>query len=170
MAKSRNGARDWGEPLWQGRAPARAPAALPRTIDVIIVGGGLTGISTALHLARAGVRVVVFEAATLGDGASGRTGGIVLEGTATGVRPGADNCVPSLARLVEEFAIDCELHLPGCWEIEHQLGVGSSALPWSDDGSPIRIARTVAGGSVEPRALLFGLADAAQRSGATIKE
>src|SRR5207247_978904 len=93
-----------------------------------------------------------------------------LEGTATGIRPFADNCVPALRRLVEELGINCELQLPGCWEIEHQPGSGGSALPWSDEGSPIRIARTVAGGTVEPRALLFGLANAAQRCGATIQE
>jgi gamma-glutamylputrescine oxidase len=139
-------------------------------VDAIIVGGGLTGMSTAFHLAREGLVPVVFEATTVGGGASGRTGGIVLEGTATGVRDGVSDCVPSLARLVNELGIECDLHLPGCWEIEHQQGSGSSALPWSDEGTPIRIARTVAGGSVEPCALLFGLADAARRSGAVIRE
>jgi gamma-glutamylputrescine oxidase len=160
----------WGEPLWQSRGLAGLARPIPRVIDIAIVGGGLTGMSAAFHLARGGVRVVVFEAASVGDGASGRTGGIVLEGTATGIRPSAEDCVPSLARLVEGLGIECDLHLPGCWEIEHQLGNGGSALPWTDDGNSIRIARTVAGGSVEPRALLFGLADAAQRNGAVIKE
>jgi gamma-glutamylputrescine oxidase len=168
--KSRDDARQWGEPLWRSRRLAGVAEPIPQTIDVAIIGGGLTGISAAFHLARGGLRAVVFEAASLGGGASGRTGGIVLEGTATGIRPGAENCVPSLASLVEELGIDCALHLPGCWEIEHQPGRGGSALPWSDDGNPIRIARTVAGGSVEPRALLFGLADAAQHRGAVIRE
>lgn len=167
---SRSDARQWGEPLWQSRAFSGAAEPIPRAIDVAIVGGGLTGMSAAFHLARAGLRAVVFEAATVGEGASGRTGGIVLEGTATGVRPGAEDCVPSLARLVEELGIDCDLHLPGCWEIEHRPDSGGSALPWTDEGMPIRIARTVAGGSVEPRSLLFGLAEAAQRSGAVIRE
>jgi glycine/D-amino acid oxidase-like deaminating enzyme len=126
--------------------------------------------SAAFQLACGGLRAEVFEATCVGEGASGRTGGIVLEGTATGVRPGAEDCVPSLARLVEELGIDCDLHLPGCWEIEHLSGSDRSALPWSDEGIPIRIARTVAGGSVEPRALLFGLAEAAQRQGAVIRE
>jgi glycine/D-amino acid oxidase-like deaminating enzyme len=166
----RDNTRDWGEPLWQARQLATVADPIPRTTDVVIIGAGLTGISAALHLARAGLRVIVFEAAAVGDGASGRTGGIVLEGTATGIRRGADNCVPSLAHLVRELGINCDLHLPGCWEIEHQPGSRGSALPWNDNGSPIRIARTVVGGSIEPRALLFGLADAAQRQGARIKE
>jgi glycine/D-amino acid oxidase-like deaminating enzyme len=106
----------------------------------------------------------------VGNGASGRTGGIVLEGTATGIRPHAENCVPSLAALVDELGIDCDLNLPGCWEIEHQAGNSGSMLPWTDEGSPIGIARTVKGGDVEPRALLFGLAHAAQNSGAVIRE
>jgi gamma-glutamylputrescine oxidase len=163
-------ARQWGEPLWRTRALATATEPVPRAVDVVIIGGGLTGISAALHLARGGLSVTVFEAYALGDGASGRTGGIVLEGTATGIRPGAEDCVPSLARLVDELGIDCDLKLTGCWEIEHQAGSSGSMLPWTDEGSPIHIARTVAGGDVEPRALLFGLADAAQRSGAVIKE
>jgi glycine/D-amino acid oxidase-like deaminating enzyme len=160
----------WGEPLWPSRVLAGVGEPIPRVIDVAIIGGGLTGMSAALHLARGGLSTVVFEQASVGDGASGRTGGIVLEGTATGIRPGAEACVPSLARLVEELGIDCDLHLPGCWEIEHQPGSGGSALPWSDDGTPIRIARMVPGGSVEPRSLLFGLADAAHRNGAVIRQ
>src|SRR5690242_6565582 len=100
---------------------------IPPVLDVAVVGGGLTGMSAAFHLARGGLKVVVFEAARVGDGASGRTGGIVLEGTATGIRPGAEDCVPSLARLVDGLDIDCDLHLPGCWEIEHQRGNGVSA-------------------------------------------
>lgn len=43
------------------------------TCDVIVVGGGLTGITTALLLARAGVKVAVIEANTIGSGTSGHT-------------------------------------------------------------------------------------------------
>ncbi|MBV8454943.1 MAG: FAD-binding oxidoreductase [Deltaproteobacteria bacterium] len=168
--KTQDNARQWGEPLWQPRRLTSVTEPIPRAIDVAIIGGGLTGMSAAFHLACGGLRAVVFEKASVGNGASGRTGGIVLEGTATGIRPGAETCVPALARLVEELGIGCDLHLPGCWEIEHQPGSGGSALPWIDGGNPIRIARTVAGGSVEPRALLFGLAEAAQRRGAVIRE
>lgn len=43
--------------------------------DVVVVGGGATGLSTAWWLARAGVDVVVVEAGIVGFGASGRNGG-----------------------------------------------------------------------------------------------
>ena len=48
--------------------------------DVCIVGGGYTGLSTALHLAQAGVDVVLVEAHRVGFGASGRNGGQVGSG------------------------------------------------------------------------------------------
>ncbi|KQT52367.1 oxidoreductase [Aureimonas sp. Leaf454] len=43
--------------------------------DVLVVGGGFTGLSAATHLAAAGIDVAVVEAARFGDGASGRNGG-----------------------------------------------------------------------------------------------
>ncbi|EJF78241.1 hypothetical protein ME7_00232 [Bartonella birtlesii LL-WM9] len=43
--------------------------------DVVIIGGGLTGLSAAYHLANAGVHVILCEASHFGDGASGRNGG-----------------------------------------------------------------------------------------------
>jgi len=52
--------------------------------DCIVVGGGLAGLSAALHLARAGKRVIVLEAERIGFGASGRNGGFVSPGYACG--------------------------------------------------------------------------------------
>jgi gamma-glutamylputrescine oxidase len=46
-----------------------------RRADVVIIGGGFTGLSAAAHLARAGVDVALIEAHRVGDGASGRNGG-----------------------------------------------------------------------------------------------
>ncbi len=46
-----------------------------RSCDVVIIGGGFTGLSAAAHLARAGTNVVLIEAHRFGDGASGRNGG-----------------------------------------------------------------------------------------------
>lgn len=48
--------------------------------DVCVVGGGFTGLSTALHLARRGYKTVVLEASRVGAGASGRNGGQVGTG------------------------------------------------------------------------------------------
>lgn len=53
--------------------------------DVAIVGGGIAGVSTALHLARRGIRAVVVEAQSVGSGASGRNGGQVLAGFSAGL-------------------------------------------------------------------------------------
>lgn len=43
--------------------------------DVVVIGGGFTGLSAAAHLAKAGTNVVLIEAHRFGDGASGRNGG-----------------------------------------------------------------------------------------------
>src|SRR5690349_18476871 len=56
------------------------PLTGSRDCDVCVVGAGYTGLSTALHLARRGIRVVVLEQALLGWGASGRNGGQVHVG------------------------------------------------------------------------------------------
>lgn len=48
--------------------------------DVCIIGAGYTGLSCALHLAQAGLKVIVLEAEHAGFGASGRNGGQVIPG------------------------------------------------------------------------------------------
>lgn len=53
---------------------------LPEKVDVAIIGGGYTGLSAALTLAKRGVRVAVLEAEAIGWGASSRNGGMVLTG------------------------------------------------------------------------------------------
>lgn len=55
--------------------PDRPPLQGSVQADVCIVGGGYTGLSSALHLAEAGFKVVVLETARVGWGASGRNGG-----------------------------------------------------------------------------------------------
>ncbi len=49
-------------------------------VDIAIIGGGYTGLSSAYHLAKMNpnLKIVVFEAKTIGSGASGRHGGMVL--------------------------------------------------------------------------------------------
>ena len=53
---------------------------MTRTADVVIIGGGVTGVSVAFHLAGAGVRrVVVLERRVLASGGTGRSVGIVRQ-------------------------------------------------------------------------------------------
>lgn len=54
---------------------ARPPLQGEVVADVVVIGAGYTGLSSALHLAEAGFKVVVLEAAQVGWGASGRNGG-----------------------------------------------------------------------------------------------
>src|SRR4051812_12031388 len=51
-----------------------------RRVSVAVVGGGFTGLSSALHLAERGVDVALLEAHEPGWGASGRNGGQVNPG------------------------------------------------------------------------------------------
>jgi glycine/D-amino acid oxidase-like deaminating enzyme len=69
--------------LWADTAvPAVPTPALgeSRTADVAIVGAGYAGLTTALHLAKQGVDVVVLEAREPGWGGSGRNGGQIIPG------------------------------------------------------------------------------------------
>jgi len=75
--------RGFRHSLWQ--ATATKEAACPslranREADVVIVGGGFTGLSSALHLSELGKSVVLLEAHDVAWGASGRNGGQVNPG------------------------------------------------------------------------------------------
>nr|WP_319527129.1 FAD-binding oxidoreductase [Pseudomonas laurentiana] len=72
------------ECLWEFVTPAAAPSAeLSADIkaDVCIIGGGITGLSAAIHLLEQGKRVVLLEAWKIGHGGSGRNVGLVNAGT-----------------------------------------------------------------------------------------
>ncbi len=68
-------------PFW--KPPARRfPGRLPSKADVIVIGGGITGVSLMHHLAARGVRAVLVERDHLAAGASGRNAGFLLAGVA----------------------------------------------------------------------------------------
>lgn len=75
-------------PSWYAATAApsapRPPLAGSARADLAIVGGGYTGLSAALHAARAGLDVVLVEAHRVGWGASGRNGGQVGSGQRLG--------------------------------------------------------------------------------------
>jgi len=80
---NREPARSWYEAS-VARPAARPALAGDADADVCVVGGGLAGVSTALHLAERGYRVVLLEAERIGFGASGRSGAQLLPGYASG--------------------------------------------------------------------------------------
>lgn len=60
--------------------PVASPLEGEISADVVIIGAGFTGVSAALDLAQAGLKVVVLEANLIGAGASGRNGGLACSG------------------------------------------------------------------------------------------
>ena len=68
------------DPFWwedAGRPAGPAPENLPGETDVVIIGAGLTGLSAARTLARAGKAVLALDAMQPGEGASSRNGGMI---------------------------------------------------------------------------------------------
>ena len=86
-------------PSWYAATAHAAPPrpALDGSVDcdIAVIGGGYTGLSSALALARAGHSVRLLEAQKIGWGASGRNGGQAIQG----LRKGA-------AELVAQFGDD----------------------------------------------------------------
>ncbi|MEM1064117.1 MAG: FAD-binding oxidoreductase [Pseudomonadota bacterium] len=70
-------------PLWRdtsGEPDHTAPFSCSADVDLAVVGGGYTGLSTALHAAERGMSVHLIEAGEIGAGASGRNVGLVNAG------------------------------------------------------------------------------------------
>jgi gamma-glutamylputrescine oxidase len=165
-------APDWGAPPWRiDVAVPRAP--LPEHAEIAVVGAGFTGLAAALACARRGACVHVLEARGIGAGASGRSGGIALEGTAAGPRPGAEACLAALESLIARNAIECDLELRGCWRVRHLAGAATPPPrpAWPDaDGAWIVRDGEEPGGALDPGKLVAGLASAALRAGAVLHE
>ncbi len=82
-----------------------------RQVDVVIVGGGFTGLSAAVHLAKAGVDVMLIEAHRFGDGASGRNGGQLNTGQRAWVEEMEAEYGFARAKALFDLAEDAKAHL-----------------------------------------------------------
>jgi glycine/D-amino acid oxidase-like deaminating enzyme len=117
-------------------------------VDFAVIGGGFTGLSAAAWLRRLAPAksVAVLEAAAIGTGASGRTGGLTLAETAVGDRPGLGDVLAGLSEILRELQIDCDLRLPGAWEIGRKRALPNSSIDWADSGR-LRVVAEVPGGT-----------------------
>jgi glycine/D-amino acid oxidase-like deaminating enzyme len=101
---------------------------LPGRVDVAVIGGGFSGLSAALALAKKGADVVVIEADIVAGQASGRNGGHCNNGLAHDFAGAAarlglaraaalyrayDDAVDTVERLVREEQIDCDFRRSG---------------------------------------------------------
>jgi gamma-glutamylputrescine oxidase len=68
------------EPVWGIREPLPPPAPLPRRAEVVVIGGGITGVAVLVALRDRGVDAILVERDHLAAGASGRNAGFLLAG------------------------------------------------------------------------------------------
>ncbi|MEW9806476.1 NAD(P)/FAD-dependent oxidoreductase [Mesorhizobium sp. ZMM04-5] len=147
--------------LWEASAP-RAPATRPlegrANADVVIVGGGYTGLSCALYLAEAGKSVIVLEAHEIGFGGAGRNVGLINAGlwlmpddVSAAVGPvhgerllAALGDGPALVMsLISRHAIDCELEDNGTLHCASDAAgldeLKQREAQWLKRGAPVRL-------------------------------
>ena len=160
----------WGETPWKiDFTPA--PRPIPDKVDFAVIGGGFTGLAAAawLRLLDPGKSVAVIEAGRIGAGASGRTGGMALGETAAGDLPGLGDVLDGFEKILRKLNVECELALPGAWEIGRSVAIERSPIEWQDSGT-LRVVTEVPGGTLDPGKLVSGLARAAENLGAGIFE
>src|SRR5947208_9127691 len=151
----------WPDSLWAAVTPSGTD--LPELIgtqqtDVIVIGAGFTGLSTALHLREAGVDVAIVEAAEPGWGASGRNNGQVIP---TLSRPGPEEIVAkhrasgerfvallrdsasTLFEVARKYQIQAEQEQAGWVQPVHSPGrikiAERRVRQWSKAGAPVEL-------------------------------
>ena len=116
-------------PFWLAAAsPPAVGAALPAHAEVAVLGAGIAGCLAALVLAQAGARVVVLDERHPGQGATGRSAGFLIRGTADHLARVAASLgdegtlalwqytvasLDALIALVDQDGLACGLRRPG---------------------------------------------------------
>lgn len=149
------------ECLWEKLTPQRPEAEALKgelTVDVCVIGAGITGLSAAIHLLEQGKRVAVLEAHRTGHGGSGRNVGLVNAGlwippdeieAGFGKKVGSQlnqmlGAAPSLVfSLIDKYNIDCQLRREGTLHMAHNAhGVAdlrSREEQWKRRGAPVEL-------------------------------
>jgi glycine/D-amino acid oxidase-like deaminating enzyme len=168
--------------LWWRTAPQAPPTpnlSADTRADVVVIGGGYTGLSTALHLAELGLDAVVLEAREIGHGGSGRNVGLVNAGM--WVKPqdlvatmGGDwgaRLIAALGggpqlvfELIERFWIACEAERQGTLHLASDAAgyadIGAREAQWQALGAPVvRLGREAAAELTGTAAFQGGLLD-----------
>lgn len=121
-------------PFW-ARPPERYPGGLPEKCDVLVVGGGIAGVSLLWHLARRRIDAVLVERDHLASGASGRNAGFLLAGVASSYAEAVRAHGREKAREVWELTNenhDRMVEAARGQDVGHRR-LGSAILPGSDD-------------------------------------
>jgi glycine/D-amino acid oxidase-like deaminating enzyme len=160
----------WGNPPWSIDFHP-VPSALPDEVDFAVVGGGFSGLSAAAWLRCLDPQktVALLEAESIGAGSSGHSGGMTLAETSAGDLPGLGDVLAGFSGILHDLKIDCDLTLPGAWELGRKNPLPGSPISWSDSGN-LRAVAEVPGGSADPGKLVTGLAHAAHRAGVLLFE
>ncbi|MCP5093830.1 MAG: FAD-binding oxidoreductase [Gammaproteobacteria bacterium] len=99
---------------WSG--PLKPPRAVPDTADVVVIGGGIVGVSTAWFLAKQGVRVVLCEKGHIAGEQSGRNWGWVrIQGRDTREIPMMQESLRIWSELKNEIGEDVGFTRGGCF-------------------------------------------------------
>jgi sarcosine oxidase subunit beta len=170
-----------------------APAEFPTRASVVIIGGGVMGLSTAYHLARAGVPdVVLVEQAELGSGSTCKAAGGVRAqfSDAVNIELGRRS-LETFERFKQEFDQEIDLHQVGylflldqpdqveAFEknvaLQNELGVDSRMIdvaeakrlsPLIETDGLLAAAWSPRDGHCTPESVVLGYAGAARRAGA----